>query len=56
MRILCKIDIHKWPKVDYINYKETRTCKKCGVKQHWCAGNGGSEIGCWGLGESNNCT
>ncbi len=55
MRILCRIGIHKWPEVDYDNFKKTRVCKKCGIKQEWCSGCGGSEIGCWGPSENNKC-
>jgi hypothetical protein len=31
-----------------MNYKTlTRECTRCGVRQSWLPGYGGSEIGCW---------
>ncbi len=55
MRFLCKIDIHKWQEVDFVNFKQTRTCKKCGIEQTFCPGCGGSEIGCWGPSKKKWC-
>ena len=56
----CKIGIHKWevsrglvlydmfPSPFDTKYKTpTRKCIKCGKKQQWLPGYGGSEIGCW---------
>lgn len=57
---LCKIGIHKWkasrglvlydmfPSPFDARYKTpTRKCTKCGKKQQWLPGYGGSEAGCW---------
>lgn len=46
-RVLCKIGFHEW-KYQKLKYdSEYRFCKRCPKKQHWLAGHGGSEIGCW---------
>jgi len=56
---LCTIGMHKWnqtrpialidgfppPNVKYTPPK--RTCKKCGKRERWLPGYGGSEWGCW---------
>jgi len=58
--IKCKIGLHKWvqskPLTGYDMFPSpfdskystpTRTCVRCGERQKWLPGYGGSEIGCW---------
>ena len=55
MQWLCSIGLHKWGKpdiqpnpfpVDMTNTAK-RACRRCGQRQWWLPGYGGSELGCW---------
>ena len=66
-RFRCWIGIHYWRQSRPIglldgfppineNYKlPTRKCERCGKREEWLPGYGGSEWGCWiGIQEKNN--
>jgi len=59
--LMCSVGLHAWernrpvavldgfppPWLDYAAIRQVRRCRRCGKRQSWLPGYGGSEWGCW---------